>query len=82
VRVAPLFLLAACAAETRFARVTLRADPSAELLVDGAPAGKISDYASGLSLLPGHHRFEVRGQVREAWLNAGDRVSLDLGESR
>jgi hypothetical protein len=79
---AALLLLAACASAASYARVTLKGDPSADLLVDGAPAGKIADYSHGLQLLPGHHRFEVRGQVREAWLSAGDSVSLDLGEMR
>jgi hypothetical protein len=77
-----LLAIAACASQAPYAHVTLKADPSAELLVDGAPAGKISDYARGLSLPAGHHRFEVRGQVREAWLSAGDSVSIDLGGSR
>jgi hypothetical protein len=96
VRALVLALAALCAAacagpELRhvpdgWARIALAcADESAEVTVDGAPAGRASDYtASGGRLLvrPGWHRIELRSQgelaVREALLGAGDDVSISV----
>jgi hypothetical protein len=67
-----------------FARVALRcADGSAEVSVDGAPAGRVSDYAGHrLRVRPGRHRIEVRGQgaveVREMELGPEDDVALAI----
>lgn len=69
-----------------WARIALACDDgAAEVTVDGAPAGKASDYsASGgrLLLRPGWHRLELRSQgvlaVREALLGAGDDVSISV----
>ncbi len=77
----------ACAAQKlEMARVGLHcSDAAADVMVDGAPAGKAADYAkTKLVLRPGHHVFTVRGsdgsvQVREADLGPGDWIALDLG---
>ena len=70
-----------------YARIALASsDGAAEVTVDGAPAGRASDYAqSGGRLLvkPGWHRIELRsatGQsaIREALLGAGDDVALSV----
>ena len=87
---AAALVCAACAtASPQMARVALRcSDPAADLTVDGAPAGKASDYAkTKLLLRPGHHVFTVRGsdgtvQVREADLGPGDWIALDLGGTK
>jgi hypothetical protein len=82
-----LLAAAGCAAQApALARIALRCpDPSAELTVDGAPAGKAGDYAKvRLSLRPGYHRFELRSaggtvQVREVYVGPGDLIALELG---
>jgi hypothetical protein len=84
------FCCLACAAQgPEMARVGLRCnDPAADLTVDGAPAGKASDYAkTKLTLRPGHHVFRVSRsdgtvQVREADLGPGDWIALDLGGTK
>ena len=87
---AALFAAACAAPELRrvpdgYARIALAcADGSAEVTVDGAPAGKAQDYLGGngrLLVKPGWHRIELRGAsgalaVREALLGAGDDVSI------
>jgi hypothetical protein len=79
----------ACAAPIKTARVELHcSDAAAEITVDGAPAGKASDYAkTRLTLRPGHHVFAATGadgtvQVREADLGPGDFVALELGGTK
>jgi len=84
-----LWLLAAAACATAsppMAKVELRGAASAELQVDGAPAGKML-AKTRLSLRPGHHVFAVRTEdgslrIREADLGPGDFIALDLGGTK
>lgn len=77
---------AACATSAApLARIALHCnDSTAELRVDGAPAGTAGDYEKRkLSLPPGHHRLELRAasgqvEVREATLGPGDEVALQV----
>ena len=77
----------ACAAQKpQMAKVELRGPEKAELTVDGAPSGQL-EKTTRLTVRPGHHVFEVRGQdgsvyTREAVLGPGDFVALDLGGSK
>lgn len=87
-RACALCLSLACAAtKPEMARVDLKCPESAaELKVDGAPSGK-PQGKTRLTLPPGHHVFEVRGQdgsvqVREADLGPGDWIALDLGGTK
>ena len=81
------FSLACATAKPQMARVELKcAESAAELKVDGAPSGK-PQGKTRLTVRPGHHVFEVRGedgsvQVREADLGPGDWIALDLGGSK
>ena len=85
-RWALVLLAVSCAAVApAMAHLTLRCpDGKADVLIDGAPAGKAEDYARrSMSLRPGKHRIEVRGtdgvsEIREADLGPGDKVALNL----
>jgi hypothetical protein len=84
-------LLVACAGPSAqvvpqgYARIALACpDGEADVMLDGAPAGKAKDFAGRAGRLlvkPGLHRIELVGssgarEVREAILGAGDDVRL------
>lgn len=84
-RLAFLLAVGCATAQPPMARVELRCpDPEADVSIDGAPAGKVKDYAKQrLSLRAGKHRIEVRSagrvQQREFELGPGDQIALSLG---